>query len=177
MLPRWRALGHLWAQCWRGRPPPAAQCVDLHRICLTRGGIDSINSMAGSLRFFCDFGNSRNLGKILTSATIRRRIFPSLVNWRFWGEKVARFEASHMSQISYKSTGKLTSKLATMLWLWRIYTCSIQCHTVYISIPIAYQSPKRPTSSVCFPLWRLEPSLHEIGMKLPTKAVMVNKKI
>lgn len=145
MLPRWRALGHWWAQCWRGRPPPAAQCVDLHRLkmkhswnpnetlllcvwngtwAITRGRIDSINSMVGSLRFFCDFAN---LGIIFTSAMIIHSWI-----WDSRTKKSAGFEASHMSQISYKSTGKL--KLSTVLWLLRIYTCSIQCHTVYINI-------------------------------------------
>ena len=94
--------------------------------------------------------------------------------WDSWTKKSAGFEASHMSQISYKSTGKLLLKLSTVLWLLRIYTCSIQCHTVYINIhqhtnriPI---TKARPTSSVCFPLRkRLEPAAkHEIfSMKLP----------
>lgn len=47
---------------------------------------------------------------------------------------------------------------------------AIQYTSIYISIPIAYESPKRPTSSVCFPLRkRLEPAAkHEIfSMKLP----------
>lgn len=92
--------------------------------------------------------------------------------WDSRTKKSAGFEASHMSQISYKSTGKL--KLSTVLWLLRIYTCrknsAIQYTSIYISIPIAYQSTKRPTSSVCFPLRkRLEPAAkHEIfSMKLP----------